>query len=88
MLGVTLNEVALAVAQEKFTNCPGPTTIGETAKLLTAGAVELPVPPPLLLPPELELLDPPPHPAAIKSESRLSRETAQRNRDIVAGTFL
>jgi hypothetical protein len=58
MLGITVNAVALLVAQENFTNSPAAAMPGETEKLVTAGAVE-PPPPPLpplpLPPPELEL---------------------------------
>jgi hypothetical protein len=52
MLGVTVNEVALVVAQEKLTVWPGAATLGVREKVRVGAVWPLP-----LLP---ELLDPPP----------------------------
>ena len=51
--GVTSNDDALALVQEKFTNWPGAAKAGETVKLDTAG--ERSVLPPPVAPPVLAL---------------------------------
>jgi|SRR5579862_5000822 len=88
MFGVTLNAVAFEVAQVKFTHWPGEEMVGVSEKLLIVGPEPLPPPLPPEPPPEPplelvpELLDPPPQPAAIKSDSKTRRYAAERNRTI------
>src|SRR5579872_2187544 len=93
MPGFTVNVVAWVVAQLKFTNWPGPATVGETVKVLMVGASPVPPPPvppppplpplpPLPLPPLEELPDPPPHAVKSISRKRPSRDAAIFNRNI------
>lgn len=51
MSGVTMNDVAFALAQEKFTNCPGAAKAGDTVKDETTGVGDMPdaTPAPALL---------------------------------------